>query len=132
MSLENIQLTITLSDPKLTPERLQTDTRNILSEIKKFNGVQNPDLIPIETAEPGAKSLGGFLLGILTAQINAKNLKALVGYLSNRLYGKTINIEIKIKENGKEIKLNIEGRNAEELDKEYEKVKPTIEKIFNA
>ncbi len=34
MSLENIQLTITLSDPQLEEERLQTDTENILSEIK--------------------------------------------------------------------------------------------------
>ncbi|NEP78543.1 MAG: hypothetical protein F6K17_27305 [Okeania sp. SIO3C4] len=100
MSLENIQLTITLSDPKLTPERLQTDTRTILSEIEKFDGVQNADLMPIEKAKPGAKSIGGFLVGILTAEINAKNLKALVGYLGDRLYGKAIKMKIKSKGNG--------------------------------
>ncbi|NEP91370.1 MAG: sugar ABC transporter permease, partial [Okeania sp. SIO2C2] len=72
MSLENIQLTITLSDQQLEEEQLQTDTENIWSEIKEFDGVQNVDLMPIEKAEPNAKSIGGFLVGILTAEINAK------------------------------------------------------------
>ncbi|WP_293081732.1 hypothetical protein [Okeania sp. SIO3B5] len=40
MSLENIQLTITLSDPKLEDEDLQEDTRYISSEIEGFDGVQ--------------------------------------------------------------------------------------------
>ncbi len=113
MSLENIQLTITLSDPQLEEEQLQTDTENTLSEIKKFDGVQKADLVPVETAEPGAKSIGGFLVGILTAEINAKNLKALVGYLGNNLYGKTI----KIKAEGNGRKLDIEVRNLEDLNK---------------
>ncbi|NEP79105.1 MAG: hypothetical protein F6K17_05275 [Okeania sp. SIO3C4] len=66
-----------------------------MSEIKEFDSLQNADLIPIETAELGAKSIGGFLVGILTAEINAKNLKALVGYLGDRLYGKTTKIKAK-------------------------------------
>ncbi|NEP86112.1 MAG: hypothetical protein F6K18_04365 [Okeania sp. SIO2C2] len=45
----------------------------MLSEIKEFDGVQNVDLMPIEKAEPNAKSIGGFLVGILTAEINAKS-----------------------------------------------------------
>ncbi|NEN91770.1 MAG: hypothetical protein F6K48_23850 [Okeania sp. SIO3H1] len=52
MSLEDIQLTITLSDPQLDDEeRLQTDTENMLSEIQEFDGVQKADLMPIEKAE---------------------------------------------------------------------------------
>ena len=35
MSLENIQLTITLSDPKLEEEELQTDTEKNLMAFKK-------------------------------------------------------------------------------------------------
>ena len=114
MSLENIQLTITLSDPRLTPERLQTDTRNILSEIKEFDGVQNADLIPIETVEPGTMGVGGFLVGILTAEINVENTKGLVRYLGDRLYGKAIKMKIKIQGNGQEVEVEIEGRNATE------------------
>ncbi len=113
MSLENIQLTITLSDPQLEEEQLQTDTENMLSEIQEFDGVQKADLMPIEKAEPGSKSIGGFLVGILTAEINAKNLKALVGYLGNNLYGKTI----KIKAEGNGRKLDLEVRNLEDLNK---------------
>ena len=113
MSLENIQLTITLSDPKLDEERLQTDTENILSEIEGFDGVQKADLISIETAEPNAKSIGGFLVGILTAEINAKNLKALVRYLVNRRPEKTF----KIKAEGNGRKIDIEVGNLEDLKK---------------
>ncbi|NES04551.1 MAG: hypothetical protein F6K22_17980 [Okeania sp. SIO2F4] len=131
MSLENIQLTITLSDSKLEDDRLQEDTRNILSEVKKFDGVQKADLMSIETAEPGAMGIGGFLVGILTAEINIENTKGLVKYLGNRLYGKTIKMKITAKGNGQEIEVEIEGCNAKELEKEYEKVKPIIEKIVN-
>ncbi|NES77383.1 MULTISPECIES: hypothetical protein [unclassified Okeania] len=113
MSLENIQLSITLSDQKLEEEDLQTDTENILSEIEKFDGVQKADLISIEKAEPNTKSIGGFLVGILTAEINAKNLKALVGYLGDRLSGKTV----KIKAEGNGRKIDIEVGNLEDLNK---------------
>ncbi|NEP81015.1 MAG: hypothetical protein F6K39_24355 [Okeania sp. SIO3B3] len=113
MSLENIQLTISLSDPKLEEEKLQTETEDILSEIKEFDGIQKADLISIETAEPNAKSIGGFLVGILTAEINAKNLKALVGYLGDRLSGKTV----KIKAEGNGRKIDIEVGNLEDLKK---------------
>ncbi|NEO56478.1 MAG: hypothetical protein F6K54_27400 [Okeania sp. SIO3B5] len=76
MSAENIQLTITLFDSQLEEEELQIDTQNILSEIKKIDGFQKADLMPIETAQPGAKSIGGFLVRVLTAEINPKNFKA--------------------------------------------------------
>ncbi len=60
MSLENIQLTITLSDPQLEEEQLQTDTENTLSEIKKFDGVQKADLVPVETADTFSSRFGSF------------------------------------------------------------------------
>ena len=84
-----------------------------MSEIEQFDGVQNVNLAPVETAEPGAKNIGGFLIGILTAEINAENLKSLVGYLGDRLSGKTI----KIKAESKSRKINIEVRNVEDLKK---------------
>ncbi|NEO55327.1 MAG: hypothetical protein F6K54_20985 [Okeania sp. SIO3B5] len=67
----------------------------------------------IEKAEPNAKSIGGFLIGILTAEINAKNLKALVRYLVNRRPGKTF----KIKAEGNGRKIDIEVGNLEDLKK---------------
>ena len=132
MSLENIHLTITLLDTKLTPERLQTDTRTILSEIEKIEGVQNADLMPIETAEPDAKSGEGFQIGtIIVNVITAECIRFLVRYLGDRLYGKAAKMKIKGKGNGQEVEVEIEGRNAEELNGEYEKVKATIEKVTN-
>jgi len=131
MSSENIQLTITLSDPRLDEERLQKDTRNILSQIKKFDGVQKAALKPIETAEPGSKSIGGFLIGILTAEINVENIKGFVRDLDVFLNGKTIKMKITAKGNDREVEVEIEGRNAKELNEQYEKVEPTIEKVVN-
>ncbi|NEQ74377.1 MAG: hypothetical protein F6K23_15870 [Okeania sp. SIO2C9] len=113
MSAENIQLIITLSDSQLEDRQLQTDTENMRQEIEKFDGVQKAELMPIEIAQPGAKSIGGFLVGVLTTEINAKNFKALVRYLGNNLYSKTI--KIKAKGNGREI--DIEISRLEDLNK---------------
>ncbi|NEN88949.1 MAG: Clp protease [Okeania sp. SIO3H1] len=52
-------------------------------------------------------------MGILTAEINAKNLKALVKYLVNRSPGKTV----KIKAEGNGRKIDIEVGNLEDLNK---------------
>ncbi|NET42886.1 hypothetical protein [Okeania sp. SIO2B3] len=132
MSLENIQLTISLSDPQLDEDRLQTDTRNILSEIKKFDGVQKANLMQIETAEPGAKSDGGFQIGtIIVTVITSECLRFLVRYLADHLYGKAAKMKVKGKGNDREVEVEIEGRNAKELNEEYEKVEPTIKKVIN-
>jgi len=81
----SIQVNISLEDSQLNDEQLQEATENLRDEVKEVEGVQKADLVPVETAPPDSKSVGGFLVGILTAEINAKNIKTLVRFLGDRL-----------------------------------------------
>ena len=60
----------------------------------------------------GNKSMGGFLVGLLTAQVNPENGKKLLGFLGDRLGGKTI--EFTVEGNGK--KLSVKANCREELE----------------
>ncbi|MGB7443012.1 MAG: hypothetical protein WA919_18260 [Coleofasciculaceae cyanobacterium] len=62
-------------------------------------------------------------MGILTAEINAKNIKTLVRFLGDRLFGKTI----KVKVEGKGKKLELEIRRPEDL----EAIMPKIDDFIN-
>ncbi|MGQ4646213.1 hypothetical protein [Lyngbya aestuarii] len=119
----SIQVTISLEDSQLNEEQLQEATENLRDEVKEVAGVQKADLVPVETAPPDSKGVGGFLVGILTAEINAKNIKTLVRVLGDRLFGKTI----KIKVEGKGKKLELEIRRPEDL----EAIMPKIDDFIN-
>lgn len=118
-----IKITISLEDAQLNDEQLQEATENLRDDVKEVEGVQKTELVPIETAPPDSKSVGGFLVGILTAEINAKNIKTLVRFLGDRLFGKTI--KVKAEGNGK--KLELEIRRPEDL----EAIMPKIDDFIN-
>ncbi|NEQ86504.1 MAG: hypothetical protein F6K26_42505 [Moorea sp. SIO2I5] len=92
---------LTLSDKLLEDERLQEETQYLLEDIKQEVEVEDARLAPIENLEKHTKSLGGFLLGVLTAEVNLKNFKSLMRFLSVRLQGK--GIELKVTANGKSL-----------------------------
>jgi hypothetical protein len=57
-------------------------------------------------------SLGGFLVGILLAEVNPANGKKLLGFLGDRLGGKPI--ELSVEANGR--KLTVKAYSREELE----------------
>ncbi len=73
-----------------------------------------------EAAKPG---LTAFLVGILTAEINYKNLSKVMDYLGNLRYGKTLTLSGEL--DG--MTYNIEYRNKQELDHAAD----TIERLSN-
>ncbi|OUC15001.1 MAG: hypothetical protein B0A82_09205 [Alkalinema sp. CACIAM 70d] len=73
-----------------------------------------------ETAKSGAAA---FLMGILTTEINRKNLGKLMDYLGNLRYGKTLTLSGEM--DG--MTYNIEYRNKQELDQAAD----TIERLAN-
>ncbi|NES40336.1 hypothetical protein [Moorena sp. SIO2C4] len=102
---------LTLSDKLLEDERLQEETQYLLEDIKQEVEVEDARLAPIENLEKHTKSLGGFLLGVLTAEVNLKNFKSLMRFMSDRLRGKVI--ELKVTANGKS--LTVKASNQAEL-----------------
>ena len=117
-SSSTIQVTISLSDPSLDDEELQAYMENLKPQLLQVDGVEEAKLVPVEEVPQGSKALGGFLLGLLTAEVNPANIKALFGFLGERLGGKPIKMNVKASD-GKE--LNIEASSQAEFELAYQK-----------
>lgn len=106
-SESNVKLAIALSNPDLEPEELERETRNLLREIRDLD-VGNAELVGVTEIPQGAKSLGGFLLGTLQAEVSIVNFKKLLGFLGDRLGNKPIELEVEA--NGKKLKITASSR----------------------
>ncbi|MDZ8242164.1 MAG: hypothetical protein RMZ69_34365 [Nostoc sp. ChiQUE01a] len=120
--MENTQVLIDLSklDPQLPPDRLEDLTGGVADEIREelVNKIElvREDKIPGE-AKPGA---GGFILGLLQAEVNAENIKALLNYLRERFSSKTLKLEWEDKENG--TKVVLEYQNVRQLEQQLQAI----------
>ncbi|MEO8890860.1 MAG: sugar ABC transporter permease [Coleofasciculaceae cyanobacterium] len=114
----NIQVTISLSDPSLDDQELQAEVDKLLPQIREVDGVEDANLVPVAEVPQGSKALGGFLVGLLMAEVNPANIKALFGFLSDRLSGKPIEMSLKAAD-GRE--LNIKANSQAEFDFAYQK-----------
>ncbi|MEH2256750.1 hypothetical protein [Nostoc sp.] len=109
-SESNVKLTIALSNPDLDADEQERETRNLLREIKDLD-VESAELVAVTEIPEGAKSVGGFLVGVLQAGVSLANFKKLLGFLGDRLGNKTIELEVEA--NGK--KLKVKASSPEEL-----------------
>ncbi|WP_414574006.1 hypothetical protein [Nostoc sp. CCY 9925] len=120
-SESNVKLTITLSNPDLDAEEQERETRNLLREIKELD-VESAELVEVREIPEGAKSVGGFLLGVLQAEVSLANFKKLLGFLGDRLGNKTIELEVEA--DGKKLKVKASSR--EELTAAIEQAQKFI------
>jgi len=108
----DIKLTINFNDPQLTSEERDEQVQRLIKELKDMDEVEKVERV-LETSPPeGSKALGGFLIGLLTAEVNANNAKQLFKFLGDRLGGKAISLEVEA--NGKKLKVTAHSR--EELE----------------
>ena len=110
-SNSSIKITIAFNDPDLDSEELDEQAQRLMSELKQMDDVETNLVIDPNPPE-GNKSMGGFLVGLLTAQVNPENGKKLLGFLGDRLGGKPI--ELTLEGNGK--KLSVKASSREELE----------------
>ena len=97
---------------------------NIADEMQSGDLVEEVRLARETDIPEAAKSgVAAFLVGILTAEINRKNLGKVMDYLGNLRYGKTLTLSGEI--DG--MTYNIEYRNKQELDQAAN----TIERLAN-
>ncbi|MEH1826170.1 hypothetical protein [Nostoc sp.] len=106
-SESNVKLTIALSNPDLDADEQERETRNLLREINELD-VESAELVAVTEIPEGAKSVGGFLLGVLQAEVSINNFKKLLGFLGDRLGNKTIELEVEA--NGKKLKVKASSR----------------------
>jgi hypothetical protein len=98
----NIKFTIALANPDLDAEEQERETRNLLREIKDLD-VESAELVAVTETPKGAKALGGFLLGVLQAEVSMTNFKKVLGFVGDRLGNKAIELEVEA--NGKKLKV---------------------------
>lgn len=103
MGESEVKLTIAFNDSDLDEEQLDKTAQNLLQELRQLDEVERVDLVRDPNPLEKSKALGGFLVGMLTAEVNPANTKALLGFLRDRLGGKPIEMEVEA--NGKKLKV---------------------------
>ena len=106
-SESNVKLTIALANPDLDAEEQEREARNLLREIKDLD-VESAELVAVTEILEGAKSVGGFLVGVLQTEVSLANFKKLLGFLGDRLGNKSIELEVEA--NGKKLKVKASSR----------------------
>ncbi len=100
------------SEPDLAPEELEALTQRLFRQMSEVDEVEQVNRIPEPNPPAGSKPLdAAFLVGLLTAEVNAKNIKALLDFIWERLSGKPI--ELKVEANGR--KLEVKAYSQQEL-----------------
>ena len=120
-----VQFTIDLTDTGLDDEELARLTVTLLQQMKDLDEFEKVNRVAVEDEDmpKDAKSIGGFLLGILTAEVNGKNIKVALSWLRDRLSGKPIKLRIR-KRQGTEINLEASSR------EDFEFVRQQAEKLL--
>jgi hypothetical protein len=110
----NIRLTIKFNDPASNPEEQDEQAQLLINDLKDkdIDFIDTVNRVPDSSSSDEAKSVGGFLVGLLMAEVKIDNAKKLFGYLRDRLGGKTI--ELTVEANGK--KLSVKASSLEDFN----------------
>jgi hypothetical protein len=117
---------ITLQDEEIDDEKMQEFIESLRQQMIEIDGVEQADLVVIETAPEGSRSLGGLLKGTVAAQINPASVKTVLKFLSDRLGGKTIKMSVETPDGRK---INIEASSQSEFEFAVQQAKKFIEMV---
>lgn len=120
----NLKLTIEFTDPELEPEQRDNQAQLLMAELRDIDDVETVDRVLDANPSEGTKSISGFLVGLLTAEVKVDNFKKLGGFLKDRLVGKSIELTAEV--NGK--KLSVKANSKEEFDYAIAKANDFIDK----
>ncbi|MBD2057626.1 hypothetical protein H6F88_16635 [Oculatella sp. FACHB-28] len=107
-----LKLTFNFNDSDLTSDERDEQAQRLMKELREVDEVESVNRVLDPNPPEGNKALGGILVGLLTAEVNVGNAKQLFGFLSDRLGGKAIELEVEA--NGKKLKVKAQSR--EELE----------------
>lgn len=108
----SLKLTVNFNDPDLSPEERDEQVQRLLKELKDMDEVETANRVLDPNPPEGNKALGGFIVGLLAAEVNVANAKSALGFLKDRLSGKPIELEVEA--NGRKLKVSAHSR--EELE----------------
>lgn len=109
----DVKLTIAFTGPPLDEEVQDRDALRLIAEMKDLDGVNTVSRGNAGEPVPElSKGVGSFVVGLLTAEINAESAKSVLRFLRDRLQGKSI--ALKVEANGNRIELSV--NDVEELN----------------
>ncbi len=97
----NVFVNLELVDSSLDAEDLQAAARNLLKQVRAVDGVEDADLVAVTDVPEGAMALGGYVVGLLAAEVSVANLQKLGGFLKERILAK--NLKMTVEAYGKKI-----------------------------
>jgi hypothetical protein len=106
--MTSIKLTVHFRDPTLDSEEREEEAVKLFSELKNIDEVEAVNRIDDPIAPIGSKAAGGFLAGLLTAEVNSHNIKSVFRFFIDRLGGKPIELEVEA--NGRKLKVKANSR----------------------
>ncbi|MEM6423782.1 MAG: hypothetical protein AAF722_22345 [Cyanobacteria bacterium P01_C01_bin.70] len=107
MPSDDFKFVISFDDPDFDDEEKDEEVQKLLNQMRDLEDVTTDRVIDPNPPE-GNKALGGFLVGMLMTEVNGSNAKKLLGFLGDRLSGKTISLEVE--GNGKTLKVSANSR----------------------
>jgi hypothetical protein len=107
-TIPTVKLTILFTDRDLDEEEKEAEVQRLLTQMKQLDEIERVDRVHDANPPEGNKALGGFLVGLLSAEVSPANLKKLFGFLGDRLSGKTIELEVEA--NGRKLKVKASSR----------------------
>ncbi|MFM2060514.1 MAG: hypothetical protein RLZZ507_184 [Cyanobacteriota bacterium] len=119
----NFQITIAFTDTDLDNEDKNQEVQKLLSQMQKLDEIEDVNRVLDPNPPEGNKAGGGFLPGLLTAQVNPANFLKLFGFLAERLGNKPIKLNVKAPD-GREI--NVEASSKEEFEFAWQKAQDFI------
>ncbi|MBD2294379.1 hypothetical protein H6G06_13010 [Anabaena sphaerica FACHB-251] len=120
----NFKITIAFTDSELDDEEKNKEVQKLLTQMQKLDDVIEDVNRVIDSNPPKLnKAGGGFLPGLLTAQVNPANFLKLFGFLAERLGNKPIKLNVKAPD-GREI--NLEASSKEEFEFAWQKAQDFI------
>ncbi|WP_293146050.1 MULTISPECIES: hypothetical protein [unclassified Microcoleus] len=100
-----IKLTIAFNDPDLDSEELEGQAQNLRAQMRDLDEIESIDRVLDPNPPEGNKSVGGILVGVLTAQVNIENIQKVLRFLYDRIGSKRIELEVEA--NGRKLKVNV-------------------------
>lgn len=112
MTSDTIKLTIHFNDSKLDADDRETAAQQLYDQLRKMDEIESADRILYDLPDH-SKSVSAALIGLLAAEVSWKNFKHVMAFLSDRLNGKTIELEVEV--DGRKLKVSASSREELEL-----------------
>ena len=114
----NVTLTIDLNDPDPDVEETDEAIQNLLAQMRELDEIEAVDRVHDPNPPVGNKAIGGFVVGLLMAEVSVANFKKLGAFLGDRIGNKPIKLKVKAPD-GREMEL--EASSQAEFDYAYQK-----------